>query len=155
MRDVLQRELNELEFAIISIVTVAERRKDFSASATCYDLSHVLRDSICCGAGEERTATSIAIADEALFRAYHTADTLAMVTMAEIREVLYPVQCIKQKAREFGERFFSNYFGWLDNPEQYTPEQLMGLLEGDLRKLEQAKSLLTNISISIHTQRAE
>jgi len=75
--------------------------------------------------------------------------------MVEIREVLFPVPSIKQQAREFGEKFFNNYFNWLDHPDQYTPEQLMGLLENDLRKLEQAKNLLMSTFISLYTKRVE
>jgi hypothetical protein len=78
-----------------------------------------------------------------------------MMAMVEIREVLFPLPSIKQQAREFGEKFFSNYFNWLDHPNQYSPEQLMGLLENDLRKLEQAKTILTNVFISLYTQRVE
>jgi hypothetical protein len=152
---VLQQELDELEFAVKNIVTVAERRKDSNALAECHDILGTLRHFLFHREGEDRTEIITGILEESLHHAYHIADNLAMITMVEIREVLFPLPGIKQQARQFGKNFFSNYFGWLDDPDQYSPEQLMGLLEGDLRKLEQAKNLLTNTFISLHTNRVE
>jgi len=76
------------------------------------------------------------------FDAYSIADKLAMVTMIEIREVLFPLPELKHQAREFGKRFFNNYFQWRDGSDQFSPEEMMGVLETDLQKLTIAKDLL-------------
>lgn len=150
MKRVLQPELDELEFAVKNIVTIAERRKDSNALAECYEILGTLPHFQIHREGENRSEIMTIILEESLHSAYHIADNLGMMAMVEIREVLFPVQSIKQQAREFGKKFFNNYFGWLNDPDQYSPEQLMGLLENDLRKLEQAKNLLMSTFISLY-----
>ncbi len=141
MKSALQRELEEIEFAMKNIVTVAERRKDFDALAKCYDLLSSLQDFFSNRGDKEITETNTTNLYESLYRAYQIADNLAMATMLEIREVLFPILSIKQQTHRLGEQFFDSYFAWLDYPDQYTPEQLMGFLENDLRKLKLAENL--------------
>jgi hypothetical protein len=155
VKKVLWQELDEVEFAMKNIVTVAERRRDSGTLAECDDALSTLRYILFHREGEDRSEMRTYILEESLRPAYHIADNLAMMTMVEIREVLFPIQSIKQQAREFGQKFFDNYFTWLDYPDQYTPEQMMGLLEDDLRKLDQAKKTLANVSFSLHSKRAE
>lgn len=81
------------------------------------------------------------------------ADDLALLTNLEIREVLFPLPEIKRHTREFGESVSSNYFSWLSESGQYTPERLMGILEGDLQKLEIAKELLSKRRKNHHSDR--
>jgi hypothetical protein len=137
----MERERDNIRFALKNILTVAARRKNDALTEAAKELFAAMDrmpPSVVHAAGEKGMQTLEEIRSKTLI----LADELKMLTNFEIREVLFPLPEIKRSTREFGTWWSSNYFEWLMGDEHYSPERLMGILEDDLHKLEVAKAHL-------------
>lgn len=137
----MERDHDNVRFALKNILSVANRRKN-SALANAAGQLLALLTAMPPGKVHTADVNRQQTLDEIRFKALWLVDELMMLTNLEIREVLFPLPEIKRSTREFGTRVSSNYFAWLADDEQYTPERLMGILEDDLHMLEVAKAHL-------------
>jgi len=139
----IQVQLEELEFAMKNIISVAERRKIPGIIENARKLLQHIQSLIQAqevAPGSERVNSNLlsSLCADGL----SLADSLIARTVIEIREVLFPLSEIKRDARKFGNEFFSDYFQWKDPGIVYSPESLMGILENDLHFLNTARDII-------------
>jgi hypothetical protein len=137
----MERGYENLRFALKNILSVAARRKNIRLTEAAEELVaviHGMRTTAAPPTPDERKR----ILEDIRLKALLLVDDLMTLTNFEIREVLFPLPEIKRSTREFGTWWSSNYFEWLLGEEHYSPERLLGILEGDLHQLEVAKALL-------------
>ena len=143
VKEIIQRT-DEIHFAVKILADIAQRRRDENAVAECVRLEQTMELLWSFSNDIENEEQFLRALEKVRLQAYEIADEMHMVTNLEIREVLFPLPDIKKEAREFGMKFFTGYFRWLDENESYTPEKLMSILESDLRKLNIVHRLLNS-----------
>jgi len=72
-------------------------------------------------------------------------DDLGFTIRAEIRYILFPLPDIKKEAYEIGKKYMKNFLEWIKQEDNYTPERLMGILEDEIYRLEEARNNLIEI----------
>jgi len=120
--------LENIAYALKCVAQVAMRRKSAGAIALCEELRMQLENIT---------------VEESKWRAMHditrqlrwlTADLLSAIRF-EMREVLIPFIEVKGATHEFGVQIFPDYFQWLSEEENYTPGDLVKILEEDMDRL--------------------
>ncbi len=66
-------------------------------------------------------------------------DDLRFVIKAETRFILFPLPDIKREAYEIGKKYMPNFLEWLNSDESYTPEKVIGILDEESYRLDEAK----------------
>ncbi len=72
-------------------------------------------------------------------------DGLKFVIQTEIRFVLFPLPDIKKEAYEIGKKYMKNFLEWIKPEDEYTPEQLMGILEEEIYRLDETRKIILSL----------
>jgi len=141
MKDESRREREKILFAIENIQKVAERRKNGEVVASLMKLRKLLNYA------EELEEADPS--DERLAVLLRQAKTVALFLSSELRapikfeikEVITPIVEVKRDVRAFSRKMWTNYFQWLP-AEVLSAEEILGMLEEDLKKLDIAEEQL-------------
>jgi hypothetical protein len=69
-------------------------------------------------------------------------DELKFIIQTEIRFVLFPLPDIKKEAYELGKKYMKNFLEWIKEGDDITPEKLLGILEEEIYRLEEANNIV-------------
>lgn len=72
-------------------------------------------------------------------------DELRFVINTEIRFILFPLPDIKKEAYEIGKKYMPNFFDWVKSDEELTPEKLIGILDEEIFRLDEAKQNISRM----------
>jgi hypothetical protein len=141
--DERRRWQEELELAIKKIGDVAEQRKDEDALRRCRALLRRLSKTsdaqrlLLAGTGNRKMKKQIE------FEILRLAEDLSMVINLELREIVYPLEDIKESTHRFGVLFTpSKYLTWMPEDRPLSPEEAISYLERQLDNLNFALDLL-------------
>jgi hypothetical protein len=141
MKDESRREREKILFAIENIQKVAERRKNGEVVVLLTRLRKLLKyveDLEEADPSDERVSVLLRQAETA---ALFLSSELRTPIKFEIKEVITPIVEVKRDVREFSRRMWTNYFQWLP-AEVLSAEEILGMLEEDLKKLDIAEEQL-------------
>ncbi len=138
-----RRWREEVELAIRKIEGVAEQRKDDDALRRSRTLLHLL-DKI---RAVQRSPASRRKTQKVMawikFNLIRLAEDLSMVINLELREIVFPLQEIKESTHQFGVLFSpSKYLKWMPEDRPLSPEEAISYLERQLNNLNFALELL-------------
>lgn len=72
-------------------------------------------------------------------------DELRFVIKAETRFILFPLPDIKKEAYEIGKKYMPNFLEWLNSEENLTPDKIIGILDEEIYRLDEAKENILKI----------
>jgi hypothetical protein len=121
--------LDRAAYALKCIEEVGMRRKNESALATCNNVRvELARFSRVDGVQFRKILQMVT-------RLSSVASDLQSAIRFELHEVLVPFLEVKRPTHKFGKQMFADYFRWLPENSDYSPEQIVAALERDLERL--------------------
>lgn len=93
---------------------------------------------------------SLEEADSWEFRSdlYNLIDELKFIIQAEIRFFLFPMPDIKQETYELGKKYMNNFLEWIKPEDNYSVEEILGILKDEFHLLDEAKNLLDKAELN-------
>ena len=140
--DEQRRWREEIELAIKKIAEVAEQRKDEDASTRCKELLRMLIKTSVTHRSLAPRSGNKKLMERIKFEIVRLAEDLSMVINLELREIVYPLQDIKESTHRFGVLFTpSKYLTWMPEDRPLSPEEAISYLERQLDNLDFALDL--------------
>jgi hypothetical protein len=121
--------IDNIAYALQCVEQVAKRRKNAGALEVCQKLKQQMAHI---GFGGEESRARLKDVTRGV--SVLATDLLSAIRF-EMREVLIPLLEVKAATHEFGVRMFPDYFQWLSQEENYTPGDLVKILEEDMDRL--------------------
>jgi hypothetical protein len=135
MKAIDNKDKNSLKFVVMELRKICHR-KNFAEGILLSELLIYELDNI-------KNNNSAEHIDKIVARIYNLIDDLKFLIEIETRYVLFPLPEIKKEAFEMGKKYMNNFLQWIQ-PE-YTPEKLMGILEDESYRLQEAKKIVLQI----------
>ncbi len=79
---------------------------------------------------------------------YNLIDELKFIIQAEIRFFLFPLPDIKQETYELGKKYMNNFLEWIRPEDNYSVEEILGILKDELHLLDEAKNVLDKAELN-------
>lgn len=73
-------------------------------------------------------------------------DEVRFVIKTETRFILFPLPDIKREAYEIGKKYMPNFLEWLKNDETFTAEKIIGILDEEIYRLDEAKENISKMN---------
>jgi hypothetical protein len=137
-----RRWREEIELAIKKIAGVAEQRNDEDALTRCMTLSRLLVRTTAAQRSPSIRRENRSLKERIEFELVRIAEDLSMVINLELREIVFPLQDLKESTHRFGVLFSpSKYLTWMSEDRPLSPEEAIGYLERQLDNLDFALDL--------------
>ncbi len=144
MKDEWGRAREKILFAIENIQEVAERRKNREVVALLASLRTLLKHAEELEEADASDERLTVLLRQAKTAALFLSSELRTPIKFEIKEVITPIVEVKRDIRAFSRRMWTDYLQWLP-AEVLSAEEILGMLEEDLKKLDIAEEQLNPI----------